>query len=248
MCGSGNIVIRENKITNNPLRLIMCKHTKVVGQNKALAYAAVLHSILSLYLLTPLILHRSYIYFIYTFTRSDTNRNSAMKLSFFSILAVLHTSIAQTVRYAGVNIAGLDFSCDTSGTCNVAGATSPGQAGIDQIKHFIVDSGMNAFRLPVSWQYLLNNNLGGTLDSTRFRVFDNLVQGCIGYGAAMCLIDLHNYARWNGGIIGQGGPTDAQFASLWSQLATKYKNNPSVAFGVMNEPVRSRPTFPKSSH
>lgn len=31
----------------------------------------------------------------------------------------------------------------------------------------------------------------------------------------------HNYARWNGAIIGQGGPTNAQFATLWSQVAAK---------------------------
>ena len=44
------------------------------------------------------------------------------------------------------------------------------------------------------------------------------------------------YARWNGGIIGQGGPTDAQFVSLWTQLATQYKSNSRVVFGIMNEP------------
>jgi len=65
----------------------------------------------------------------------------------------------------------------------------------------------------------------------------------------MCIIDIHNYARWNGGIIGQGGPTNAQFASLWSQLATKYKSNSKVTFGLMNEPVSkfSEPHFGNDS-
>jgi len=43
-------------------------------------------------------------------------------------------------------------------------------------------------------------------------------------------------ARWNGGIIGQGGPTNAQFANLWSQLAAKYASDSKVIFGIMNEP------------
>ncbi|GAP84641.2 putative glycoside hydrolase family 5 protein [Rosellinia necatrix] len=47
---------------------------------------------------------------------------------------------------------------------------------------------------------------------------------------------IHNYARWNGGIIGQGGPSNDQFASLWSQLATKYASEAGVMFGLMNEP------------
>jgi endoglucanase len=110
------------------------------------------------------------------------------------------------------------------------------------MKHFVNDDGLNTFRLPVGWQFLLNNNLGGNLDSNNFATYDKLVQGCLGSGAALCIIDIHNYARWNGAIVGQGGPTNAQFASLWSQLASKYKNNNKIAFGLMNEPV-SRVNF-----
>lgn len=50
------------------------------------------------------------------------------------------------------------------------------------------------------------------------------------------MIDIHNFARWNGGVIGQGGPSDDQFVSLWSQLATRYAANDKVAFELMNEP------------
>jgi endoglucanase len=50
------------------------------------------------------------------------------------------------------------------------------------------------------------------------------------------MIDIHNFARWNGGIIGQGGPTDDQFVALWTQLATKYAADDKVVFELMNEP------------
>lgn len=48
----------------------------------------------------------------------------------------------------------------------------------------------------------------------------------------------HNYARFNGKIIAQDpdGPTNDQYASLLSQLATKYATVPQVAFDIMNEP------------
>lgn len=55
----------------------------------------------------------------------------------------------------------------------------------------------------------------------------------------MCIIDVHNYAHWWNDIIGQGGVLDADCVSLWTQLATKYKINPQVAFGLMIEPVSS---------
>jgi endoglucanase len=144
------------------------------------------------------------------------------------------------VRFAGVNIAGFDFGCGIDGTCNTASTFDvvTNSNGVQQMQHFVKDDGLNAFRLPVGWQYLVNNQLGGPLNATNLATYDRLVQGCVGSGAAMCIIDIHNYARYNGMIIGQtpGGPTNEQYASLLSQLATKYKNQSQVAFDIMNEP------------
>lgn len=103
----------------------------------------------------------------------------------------------------------------------------------------------------MSWQFLINNNItvGGTtnstsgsenrtnpsnsirsaivntLDPTNFAKYDRLVQTCLATGAH-CIVDVHNYARFNNLIIGQGGPTNAQFANLWSEIATKVEFSP----------------------
>jgi len=84
---------------------------------------------------------------------------------------------------------------------------------------------------------LVNNILGGELDAANLDKYDQLMQACLTTGA-FCVIDIHNYARFNDKIIAQDddGPTDAQFADLWAQLATKYKSETKVVFGVMNEP------------
>ncbi|KAI0912246.1 glycoside hydrolase family 5 protein [Ustulina deusta] len=147
---------------------------------------------------------------------------------------------AAGVQYFGVNIAGFDFGCATDGTCVTTKVYPPlaalgGPDGGGQMSHFVNDKSMNIFRLPVGWQFLVNNQLGGTLDSNNFDQFDQLVKACLGTGAT-CIIDIHNYARWNGQIIGQGGPTDDEFANLWSQLATKYASEEKIMFGLMNEP------------
>ncbi len=111
------------------------------------------------------------------------------------------------------------------------------------MSHFTKDDGMNIYRLPVGWQFLVNDNLGGPLDPTNIDKYDALVQACLSTGAH-CIIDIHNYARWNGQIIGQGGPSDDQFASVWGQLATKYAGNGNVVMGIMNEPHDSKtPNF-----
>ncbi|CZS88001.1 probable cellulase precursor [Rhynchosporium agropyri] len=162
-------------------------------------------------------------------------------MKFSSISGVAFASVvAGQAQYAGVNLAGFDFGCHTDGTQTLSEVVIPilgqgGPDGVGQMKHFIKEDGMNIFRLPVGWQYLVAGNLGGTLNSANLAKYDLLVQGCLGTGAT-CIIDVHNYARWNGGIIGQGGPADAQFVSLWTQLATKYKSNSKLIFGLMNEP------------
>lgn len=94
-----------------------------------------------------------------------------------------------------------------------------GADGAGQMSHFVAKYGLNVFRLPVCWQYLVNNALGGTLDANNFGVYDQLVQACLNTGA-YCVIDIHNYARWNNQIIGQSGGavTNNQLASLWYQL------------------------------
>jgi endoglucanase len=135
-------------------------------------------------------------------------------------------------------MAGFDFGCTTDGTCTTGGnvdIVTNGNA-VQQMQHFVGNGGLNAFRLPVGWQFLVNNQLGGSLDATNAGAYDKLVQGCLSSGAEMCIVDVHNYARYNGKIIGQGGPTNDQYASLWSQLATKYAAESKVAFDVMNEP------------
>jgi endoglucanase len=147
---------------------------------------------------------------------------------------------SDNIYLAGVNIAGFDFGCTTDGSQNVTNVypalqSLGGPDGAGQMKHFYTKDNMNIFRLPVGWQYLVGSQLGGKLNSNNFGRYDQLVQSCLATGA-VCIVDIHNYARWNGKIIGQGGPTDAQFVDVWTQLATKYKSVANIAFGVMNEP------------
>tara|TARA_R110002060_G_scaffold35040_1_gene45902 strand:- start:4891 stop:5145 length:255 start_codon:yes stop_codon:yes gene_type:complete len=58
------------------------------------------------------------------------------------------------------------------------------------------------------------------LDVANANKYDLLVKVCLATGAH-CAIDIHNYAHFEGKIIGQGGPSNADFANLWSQIATK---------------------------
>lgn len=131
----------------------------------------------------------------------------------------------------GVNMAGYDFTVYTDGSFNGTGVDPP----VSQFSHF-AQQGVNIFRIPFAWQ-LMTPTLCGTIDGTFFQRYDASVQAALNSGSSpYVILDLHNYARWNGQVIAQGGPTNDQYASIWSQLAAKYKGNKKIIFGIMNEP------------
>lgn len=165
-----------------------------------------------------------------------------MFLYTFLLAVTLVATAAAQVQFLGVAIAGGDFGCQIDGTCPTGstqlplGSNGGGGDGPGQMQHWAsLEKPLNLFRLPVSWQFLANNQLGGDLNSNNVAKYDQLVQACLSTGAH-CMIDIHNFARWNGGIIGQGGPTDDQFVALWTQLATKYAGEDRMVFELMNEP------------
>ncbi len=102
------------------------------------------------------------------------------------------------------------------------------------MQHFTQDDKLNSFRLAVGWQYLVDN-AGDPLNDGHFANYDKLVRACLQTGAH-CIIDVHNYGRWNGKIMWQDGPTNDQFANLWKQFAAKYPTQQKIIFGLMNEP------------
>lgn len=106
-----------------------------------------------------------------------------------------------------------------------------------QFQHFSRTDGFNAFRIPVPWQSLINNDLDTNELDENFMTnyYDPILEACFATGSH-CIIDIHNYARWNGAVIGQGGPADDVLAKTWSQLATRYKGQANAIFGIMNEP------------
>ncbi|KJA16679.1 glycoside hydrolase family 5 protein [Hypholoma sublateritium FD-334 SS-4] len=150
------------------------------------------------------------------------------------------TSKGGKLSHVGINISGFDFGCNSDGSCNASGAWPPllqyyGHDGQGQMTHFVNDDGFNTFRLPVGWQFLTEDAATGVLNMTNFAEYNALVNACLGTGA-FCIVDVHNYARFNGQIIGQGGPTNAVFSQLWGNIAAQFASNSKIIFGVMNEP------------
>jgi endoglucanase len=131
----------------------------------------------------------------------------------------------------GVNLAGAEF-----GTPNHV----PGVFGTDYIypTHTEIDyyaaKGMSVVRLPFLWERLQHSE-NGPLDGAELARLDDVVNYTTGKGLKI-EIEPHNYGYGFGALIGSAQTPNAAFADLWGKLAFHYQSNPSVIFGLMNEP------------
>jgi len=134
------------------------------------------------------------------------------------------------LAWRGVSLAGAEFG----------EAELPGTYG----KHYIypdpssaayfAGKGMNLVRLPFSWERL-QRSLNGGFDSTELARLKSFVATVTAAGTTV-LIDPHNYARYNGKLIGSSEVPIGAFADFWSRLAAEFKGHAKVMFGLMNEP------------
>ena len=145
------------------------------------------------------------------------------------VSAVLLTSAAPAhpqTELTGVNIAGAEFD---------HGTFWPTQQEVT----YFVGKGMNVVRIPFLWERL-QPTLNGSFNAGQAAGLMEAVDKVTSAGA-VAIIDPHNYARYNGSLIGSAQVPDSAFADLWTRLASAFIDNPRVVFGLMNEP-HSMPT------
>jgi endoglucanase len=139
------------------------------------------------------------------------------------------------VTWRGVSLAGAEFSVDEEGNGAIPGVYGtdyiyPNQAEVTYYK----SKGMNIIRLPFRWERLqpsLNGSFNAT-ELTRLKTFVNRATT----QDVVVILDPHNYARYRGKIVGTADLPNTAFANFWKRLATHFKGNPRVFFGLMNEP------------
>lgn len=157
-----------------------------------------------------------------------------------------------TIYYAGVAESGGEF-----GAYGTPGTGIPGVFGTDY--QFISEAGvdthvdqnhLNLFRIAFLLERMCPpaTGLGATFDETHFDHFKQAVDYVTVTKGAYAILDPHNYMRYNdpsqqpysGSIIGDSSDADAattaQFGEFWGELASRFKDNEKVIFGLMNEP------------
>ncbi len=99
---------------------------------------------------------------------------------------------------------------------------------------YFLRKGMNSFRLSFLWERL-EPELSGPFENAELDQLTQTVTELTGEGAVV-ILDLHNYARYNGVPLGAGDVTAARLADTWVRLVHYFGGNSRVVFGLMNEP------------
>jgi endoglucanase len=159
---------------------------------------------------------------------STSSASSVKSSSSSSVSSSSSSTPIVGLAFRGVSLAGAEFGTAYPGIYE-KDYIYPDQTEVDYFK----SKSMNTLRVPFSWERL-QPTLGSAFDATEFGRLDGFVAATTAKGENVVL-DPHNYARWNGSVIGSG-VSNAQFADLWSRLATRYKSNSKVIFAIMNEP------------
>ncbi len=128
----------------------------------------------------------------------------------------------------GVNLAGAEFG------------SKPGTFGVDYIypNHGEIDyyasKEVEVIRLPFLWERVQPTKYG-PLSTAELARIDDVVDYAASKGM-MVVLDVHNYGRGFGALIGSAQTPNSAFADFWGKLAGHFVNDSNVIFGLMNEP------------
>jgi endoglucanase len=129
----------------------------------------------------------------------------------------------------GVNLSGAEFGSAVPGVYN-QDYTYPTHAEID----YYASKGMEVIRLPFLWERVQPTE-NGPLSTAELARIDDVVNYAASKGL-MVDLDVHNYGKGYGSLIGSAATPNSAFADLWGKLATHFADDSNVIFGLMNEP------------
>ncbi len=132
----------------------------------------------------------------------------------------------------GVNLSGAEFNSKELPGTMYQDYTYPAPEDFQ----YFSERGANVVRLPIRWERV-QHQLFGELDAGEMGAIRKTISRA--RENDLCVIlDVHNYASYNGQVIGEGEVAAGAFIDLWKRLAGALDDPDYVALGLMNEPFR----------
>jgi endoglucanase len=149
-----------------------------------------------------------------------------MKLKMMTVFCVISwcawVIAAGQIPFTGVNLAGPEFNSPNN------------MYPLPSEVIYYQNKDMNIIGQPIKWERL-QPILYRQFDSVEFSNLNASISFATGRGLIF-IIDLHNFSKYGGNEIGSPQVPVSALVDAWTRLATDYKTNDHVWFGLMNEP------------
>lgn len=149
-------------------------------------------------------------------------------LSALTCLTVTAGSAQSAECGRGINLAGAEFG--QVGQAYEKGYIYPSAKTVEYFRA----KGFKIVRLPFLWERL-QPRLYGRFDANEVKRLRETVKIIRAAGMEVVL-DPHNYARYQGHIIGSDQVPQSAFSDFWRRLAAMFASRQGIMFGLMNEP------------
>jgi endoglucanase len=130
-----------------------------------------------------------------------------------------------------VNLSGAEFGGDKL----------PGKANYDYVFPSATalstwkSKGVTVIRVPVLWERL-QPKLSSPLDATHAKEIDQVLKLAAARGMSV-ILDVHNYGKYHGNIIGSSSVPYTAYGNLMWRMADRWKGNAGLnGYDIMNEP------------
>lgn len=153
----------------------------------------------------------------------------------------------QSADSQGIDLVGINMS-----GANFAPHITPGKVGTNYFypekKYFkyYADKNIRLIRFPFIWERLQHDLYKGVnFDQMR------LLKRTLDYAAEhdqKVILDMHNYARYKGKLIGSPEVPYEAYANVWRKLAKAFKDHPALlGYDIMNEPHSTNGLWPAAA-
>lgn len=162
-----------------------------------------------------------------------------MNIKYSILLAVLFTTSAHSENsdprlFHGINLGGAAMGASQIPGKHGANYLWPNAADVTMY----AEAGFNTLRIPFLWERM-QPQLMAPLNESELALLD-IVLAAAKIKNLTILLDPHNYGEYQREIIGSENVPILAFSDFWRRLSERYKNNPNVIFGLMNEPHRQK--------
>lgn len=163
------------------------------------------------------------------FSLARSSKNIAIT---FLLLATQHSwGLGENTQLIGINLSGAGFAPQSLPGVNERNFIFPLEVHFSQWSA----RGVRMVRFPILWERL-QPTLNGPFDPT----YAGLIDRTFGYAQkynVKIILDIHNYMRYRGVVIGTGNVSYSSYKDLITKVALRWNSQPSLyAYDVMNEP------------